>query len=259
MLDLYLRELENALSRTLTADDVQVRLAEAEVHLREGVDSRVEFGMTRDEAEKEAIEAFGGARTTARAIARVVYAHSIAVRLRYLAAAYATLAASYGVLDLLRDRVPFLSAVLLTAVGVCLSGVAITSFRARRSAAIPLLSTGVAASMSLWVFFGFIWLNLWNYGGMGYQSRFRAGESIRTMRASLDQPRRGPVDIGYMEDNLRAIPKAIADPIGNWVSQLGPAAGLGMSVAGLFTLVDIGFAAFGSHSNARRRRRRGYV
>ena len=67
MLETYLLELERELGRSFSGDDLQTRLAEAEAHLRDGVEARIELGLLPKEAERETVQAFGAVRLLARA------------------------------------------------------------------------------------------------------------------------------------------------------------------------------------------------
>ena len=69
MLDAYLLELRQDLARRLPEEDLRARMAEAEDHLREGIEGRVELGLSQEEAEREAIKAFGQTQSIARATA----------------------------------------------------------------------------------------------------------------------------------------------------------------------------------------------
>ena len=68
MLDAYLRDLESELAKRLPPEDVRARLAEAEAHLRDGTDGRLELGLSLEEAEREAVASFGAARTLGQAM-----------------------------------------------------------------------------------------------------------------------------------------------------------------------------------------------
>lgn len=256
MLKAYLAELEGELARRLPPEDVQARLVEAEAHLRDGIEGRVELGLSREDAERETVAAFGDSRRVAQAVVVPGEARAVLVRLRWMAAAYCVLGASYAALDWLRVCIPFLAPLMVGAVIVCGAGIAVAAFRTRRAATLPILTTGLAASIAFWGLFGVFWLNLWNYGGMGYHSRFGIEGSMEDMRTRSARPvDEHGVTTDYLRDDLAAIPRAQADPVGNWLSQAGPGFGVGTGYAALIAATDLVAAGLGAAWASSRRRR----
>ena len=66
----FLRQLADEAGKSLPAADVQALVAEARDHLDDSIQARLELGLTAEEAEWEAIAAFGTARRVGREVAR---------------------------------------------------------------------------------------------------------------------------------------------------------------------------------------------
>lgn len=231
----FLRTLETELCPHLSPGELSERLAEVSAHLDDGIAARLELGLTYSEAEKDTVTAFGEARSVAQAVVQPLFRASVGVRRRWLGASYAFLAVCYGLLDWLVERVPFVAPLMLAFLVAFALRVAIASFRSRTAASVQMLTTGLAAGVFFWVFFGVTWLNLWHYGGMGCM------------------PRWGDYDLLYrtQPEPFRA---ALSDPIGNWVSQAGTGFSLGMGLAAAFGAVDMIAAWLGrAHASLQRR------
>ena len=235
----YLFRLEAELRKTLSSDEVESMVAEAKGHLDDSIQARLELGLSLEDAEREALAAFGDARSFSRAICGPLYAASVTVRLRWMVAADLLLAACYARFDLLSEAVPFLAPILLVGMALCGVGLATCSFRNRTAASLQILAAGLASSLFFWTFFGIAWLNLWQYGGEGYTSRW--------------------VDYAFLDPSKwEPLRSAIADPVGNWTSQIGSGFGIGMGIAAIFAAIDLIAARLGTIC-AKFRRRRGIV
>lgn len=166
MLDLYLRELERELARSLPPEDVAARLAEAEAHLADGVAGRVELGMELGDAQHEAIESFGTARRVATA-GRPTHEGRPTARVACLGAGYAL--AIFFVLFGWRliDALPQLNLWLFQSWLALGLGFAVAAFRARRPRPLAIGLTAFGATTLTWLFLGTTSLNLYAFGGTG--------------------------------------------------------------------------------------------
>ena len=271
MLRQYLADLEAELAKRLPPEDVQARLIEAEAHLTEGVEGRLELGFSRAEAEREAIETFGAIRVLIARLESVHQARFVRQRLWTVAGVTTSLCAS-TMLFSVTDWV-WLAVLPPLAVGIGVLSISVLGFAARRSAPIPLALSGIGASLACWGFMSMTYLNLWHYGGVGYLPRWGAATALAEARAHLSTPSRfwtvrdesGRVtksgwnryDIEFDRSLLVAIPEAQADPIGNALSQSGGAFSSGMMLAGVAVVFDLVGAGLGFLWAARRRRRDG--
>lgn len=174
MLRAYLAELESELARRLPPEDVQARLVEAEAHLRDGTEGRVELGLTPEEAEREAIEAFG----LSRRVARAEPSPSAAPRLRLLAAGYGLGVLLFLILfPLVQDTRWGAEATFAIWIGLGFA-FAIQSFRARRPTPIPVALTGLVGTLAVWLASG-TWLNLDPYGVVPWNGIGRVAQDSR--------------------------------------------------------------------------------
>lgn len=185
MLEAYLRELEGELSRRLPQEDVRARLTEAEAHLREGVEGRLELGLDPDAAERDAVSAYGAAQTVAKAVQREALAPRDVVRLRLLGVAYALfIAGLVGGPTLMEAVRPAYYATFVLG-WLAVAGFAAASFRARRPAPVQVVSTGLAAAVVLWGLLGTTWLNLYAFGGGGVVPIGEVEEYVGKLRLSI--------------------------------------------------------------------------
>ena len=163
MLEAYLRDLESELAKRLPPEDVRARLVEAEAHLTEGVEGRLELGLSVEEAEREAVAAFGVVRTLAQA----TRPEKVKTRVTLLLGGYALglFFMAYGFSFLEREP-RSIECVLYAWIGLGLL-FAVAAFRARRPAIIPVLSAGLIGAVTLWGVVGGTWLDLYPYGGGG--------------------------------------------------------------------------------------------
>ncbi|GEM_PF-3565225 len=181
MLSDYLRELERELSHRLPREDVQARLAEAESHLRDGIEGRIELGMEPLAAEREAIEAFG----LSRRVARATPAAGVRARVGLLGAGY-----GLGVLFILfgyhfQVHYPRSTDLLfLTWIGLGVA-FAVVAFRARRPMPGRVLATGLLGSLIVWLTLGATWLDLSPYMGGSVVPPGRAASQIQECRTAL--------------------------------------------------------------------------
>ncbi len=144
LLDLYLRELQREFTHTLPAEDVQVRLAEAEAHLREGVEARVELGMPLAEAEREAVETFGRPVALGRA-ERPSVLPRLALMLAGYGAGVVTFFAGWWTVQL--GIGPMIVGLLLVWSTLAVT-FAVHAFRARRPRPLAIFAVGCAASFA---------------------------------------------------------------------------------------------------------------
>lgn len=166
MLNRYLNEMRDELSRTLPRDEVAVRLQEIEAHLKEGIEARLDLGLPREEAEREAITVFGAARPLARQLRESVHA-SVAPRLYVMGVGYLLAGAFILTAHLLYDRFRDPAFAFLCMFGTIAAGFVGCSFRARRPAPGPVFATGVGGTVALWILLGSTWMPLAPYGRMG--------------------------------------------------------------------------------------------
>ena len=145
----FLDDLAAKMAKSLPPDEAAGLVAEARQHLEDSFQARVELGSSREEAEREALRAFGDARTVTSASTRGVEASRYAARLRWLGWFYAALAL-YSVAALLRLDIGIVS---LAPLGPLL-GFAFASFRARRPAPVPIVVGGFSVSAVLATLFG---------------------------------------------------------------------------------------------------------
>ncbi len=257
----FLAALKTRLHTFFEPGELVVRLAEADAHLRDGIEIRVELGLDLASAEREAVATFGDVERVSRAIVRESQARGVSVRLQILGRVYASLVVlsfvSYRLLEVSvwTALLPF----LVIAAGAI--GLAFTSFRARHSAPIPLAVVGVAATTTLWLAVGATTLNLFHYGGHGSVPRWEAASLVRKDQAWLAGRPPAPNDAWsyapYAEDRLsddmQAIPKAQADPVGNLLSESSLILRPSAEVACFAVLIDLAFAGLGSAAARRRK------
>jgi hypothetical protein len=163
----YLQDLEKALSRSLPEEDVAARLAEIDEHLRDGIEGRIELGLDHDSAVRDALATFGGVRKVARALVREAFAQRDAARLRWLGIAYSLfiVAIVAGPPIMRLSEFGYHSLFVLAWSSVVAFGIA--AFRARRPAPIPVMTVGSAATAMLCVLIGSLWVDLTAFGGTG--------------------------------------------------------------------------------------------
>ena len=150
MLNAYLRDLEREMARNVTPEDLRARLAEAEDHLREDVDARVELGMTLDQAEREAIEAFGPPMALAKA-----ESPSVRPRLALVLAGYGAGLVTFfvGSWMIRPGIVPLIVGLLLVWSALAIA-FAVQAFRARRPRPLAIFAVGCAASFAVTLVIG---------------------------------------------------------------------------------------------------------
>lgn len=187
----YLSELERTLSRSLTDEDVALRIAEIDAHLQEGIEGRQELGLDREAAERDAVAAFGDAKKVANGLVREAFARRDAVRLRWLGAAFTLFVVGIvmGPPIMQWSELGYHSIFVLA--WICVGAFGIAAFRARRPAPIPVLITGLGATFLLCVLTGTLWLNLGEFGGIGSvgpydqdRNRVQLSDRLTVVRAS---------------------------------------------------------------------------
>ena len=145
MLERYLEELAASAGRELSAFETRALVAETRAHLEDSIQARLELGLTLEQAEREAVAAFGSPRRIVRAVVVPDLARSVRLRLRWLVLFYVALAA-YSVTVLMNRDIGLASFAMIS---VPLVGIAYGSFRSRRPAPVAILIVGLAATFTL--------------------------------------------------------------------------------------------------------------
>ena len=200
MLERYLDDLRRDLAPRLPEEDLQARLAEAESHLREGVEARVELGLSPEDAEREAVAAFGKTERIARSTPPA--RSSPTLRLALLSSGYG-LGVAFFVLGyrLIYDHPRGIE--VLFGIWIALGlAFAVVSYRARRPTFFAVLGGGLLGAFVVWLVAGATWLDLHPYGGMGVVPPGEAAASLRRSEAALRDKR---TDLAVLESGLKAI------------------------------------------------------
>ena len=271
MLNRYLEELAASAGRELSSVETQALVAETHAHLEDSIQARLELGLTPEEAEREAIAAFGARREIIAGLEGVRQVRFVRKRLWSVAGVTFVLLAS-TVLFSVTDWV-WLAVLPFLAVGIGVLFISVLGFAARRPAPIPLALSGIGSSLACWGFMSMAYLNLWSYGGVGYLPRWGAATALAEAQDHLSTPsrswtvrdERGRVtESGWNRYDpesdrsvLVAIPEAQADPLGNALSQSGGAFSSGMMLAGVAVVFDLVGAGLGFLWAGRRSRRDG--
>jgi len=134
VLDAYLQELERSARRELSESEAGALVAEAREHLAESIQSRLELGMSPEEAEREAVAVFG----TAHAIGQETRRRESRIDRPFLFSCLAVVA-FWGFVGSLRAALPEWATPLfaIAAVGIHAAFI-VTSVYARRLQAVTL-------------------------------------------------------------------------------------------------------------------------
>ena len=248
MLESYLRDLEARSGRGLPANEVSSLVAEVREHLEESIRARIELGTEPEDAEREAIAAFGAAPRVARDVVQTSRAPRMAAKVRLLAAAYALfiVALVAGPAVQRWSETAYHGIFVLGWLTVALF--AFASFRSRRPAPVRIVSTGLAAAVVLWSALGATWLNLYPYDGLGMMPRW---EVRRELEASKDE------SAVSRDQEALAVTKAKADPLGNLLSFVPEALTVGSVAAAVGSGIDLAFGGLGALVFVLRRKRGG--
>lgn len=180
MLERFLDELGRELVKSHAPDDVRARLIEAELHLAEGVEARLELGLSVADAQREALEAFGQPVALVKA-----ERPSVRPRLALLAIGYALFVlmffAAWSAVSPASVAVVVSTILLLWA--TLAIAFAVLAFRSRRPAPFPLLATGCVASLVVAMSLGATTVPRRNAGLLPRTKAFAARRTLSTRLA----------------------------------------------------------------------------
>lgn len=256
MLERFLRRLEDEVDKTLSPSEVEALIAETREHLNDSIQARLELGYAMDEAEREAVAAFGGARSVAQAVSRESARPGERARVRLLASAYGLFIVGLVAGPPFQRWSETLYHAIFVLGWLAVAAFAIASFRARRPAPVRIVATGLVAAAALWVAIGTTWLNFYPYGGFGMVPRWETGRYLDQVRRTQSEHLKGLDDADVFATQTRAVSTAIAHPLGNLLSLAPETLTVGTAAAAAGGAIDFVFGAFGALAFAARRRAR---
>lgn len=178
----FLDRLAQEAGKSLPPQEVESLVAEAREHLEDAIQARLELRMSFQEAEAEAIAAFGLSRQVVEAS---LPRSAPRLRIGLFASGYALAGLytlfSWRFMDYYPDSVEALFAAWLV-LGLAFAAVA---FHARRPASAPVVLTGMVGAVAFWLLMGLTWIDLKPYGGMGVLPPGAAAEQMRVARKGL--------------------------------------------------------------------------
>jgi hypothetical protein len=162
----FLDQLDGQLKKALPKTEAEAIVEEARNHLEDSIQARLELGATAEEAETQALLAFGSSQPLVRGWSNVT-APSVAPRLYLMGVGYLLAGVFILTAHLLYDRFRDPAFGFFCVFGAIAVGFVGCSFRSRRPAPGPVFATGLGGTLVLWILLGSTWMTLAPYGGMG--------------------------------------------------------------------------------------------
>jgi hypothetical protein len=201
-LNRYLEDLRHRALLELEEDVAEALVQEVRLHLDASLRARLELGTAPCDAERETLDAFGGARELIARLSDVHEGRDGLLGAHRPTMYWATACVAWTLLLLLvGPSLP--SAALPIGLSILFSilfgGFLWQSYRSKRWQVLPLAGFGACTFVASAILMGSLWLNLWSAGGIGYVPVWQVEQYLRdssSVVASL-QPQVERFDAGY--------------------------------------------------------------
>ena len=215
----FLETLRSEAEKGLPKPVVEELVAEAGDHLEEGVAGRRELGLDDEAAERDALAAFGDARTIAKRSIRLRLSPRDRARILVLAVVHFFLYASVMCFTVGLNAI--VNGFLVLATMASLLAFAGTAAYARRPSSLKVTVISLGASLASFTLISAVFLNIGAFGGSGLVYRWQ-GSSLAAYDAKLieertaDRARFDTLEQGWARDEKVAggymTPYRVGDP-----------------------------------------------